>query len=172
MPITKPTLPPKDGYVEVEIDGIRTYKNVNTGILIENEGKKTLEEAKTEKILKSKENLTSYLETHPFQWTDGNYYSITAEKQSQLTSKIMAATMAQTLSQPYTLTWNSTGKICQEWTLTNLSALAFAIDQRVTSLVSYQQTQEVAIRNAKTQEALDAIIIDYDSVSVNDETTE
>jgi len=35
--ITKPQLPPKAGYVEVEVDGRRTYKNVVTGILIDNE---------------------------------------------------------------------------------------------------------------------------------------
>ena len=60
--------------------------------------------------------------------------------------------MAQTLSTEYTLTWNSTGEVCREWTLQDLSALAFAIDARVTSLVSYQQTQEVAMRNAATEE--------------------
>ena len=35
--ITNPMLPPKTGYVEVEIDGKRTYKNTRTGILIGNE---------------------------------------------------------------------------------------------------------------------------------------
>ena len=35
--IKKPMLPPKKGYVEVEIDGKRTYRNVETGELIENE---------------------------------------------------------------------------------------------------------------------------------------
>ena len=123
-----------------------------------------LEEAKADKIAKSKTDLADYLETHPLQWTDGEYYSITAEKQQQLTSKIMAATMAQTLSASYTLTWNSTGEVCREWTLQDLSALAFAIDARVTSLVSYQQTQEVAMRNAATEEELNAIVVDYDSV--------
>ena len=116
------------------------------------------------RISQSKEDLASYLETHPISWTDGEQYSITAEKQAQLTSKIMAATMAQTLSQPYTLTWNSTGQVCREWTLQDLSALAFAIDARVTALVSYQQTQEVAMRSAATREELDAIVVDYDSV--------
>lgn len=38
MAISRPTLPPKAGYVEVEVDGgRRTYKNVKTGTLIENE---------------------------------------------------------------------------------------------------------------------------------------
>ena len=35
--ITAPNLPPKAGYVEVEVDGRRTYRNVNTGVLIEDE---------------------------------------------------------------------------------------------------------------------------------------
>lgn len=35
--ITKPQLPPKAGYVEVEVDGIRTYKNARTGVLIGDE---------------------------------------------------------------------------------------------------------------------------------------
>lgn len=116
------------------------------------------------RIAQSKADLATYLETHPITWTDGEQYSITAEKQAQLTSKIMAATMAQTLSQPYTLTWNSTGEVCREWTLQDLSALAFAIDARVTALVSYQQTQEVAMRNAASREELDAIVVDYDAV--------
>ena len=116
------------------------------------------------RIAQSKADLATYLETHPITWTDGEQYSITAEKQAQLTSKIMAATMAQTLSQPYTLTWNSTGQVCREWTLQDLSALAFAIDSRVTALVSYQQTQEVAMRSAATREELDAIVVNYDSV--------
>lgn len=122
------------------------------------------EENKTARIEQSKTDLASYLATHPLLWTDGQYYSITAEKQAQLTSKIMAATMASQTSTPYTLTWNSTGETCTEWTLSDLSALAFAIDARVTALVSYQQTQEVAMRNAATQDELDAIVVDYDTV--------
>lgn len=124
-----------------------------------------LEAAKASRIAQSKADLETYLAEHPLQWTDGEYYSITAEKQNQLTSKIMAATMAQTLSTDYTLTWNSTGEVCKEWTLQDLSALAFAIDARVTKLVSYQQAQEVAMRNAETLDELNAIEVDYDAVS-------
>lgn len=124
-----------------------------------------LEPIKAERIAQSKADLEIYLAEHPLQWTDGEYYSITAEKQNQLTSKIMAATMAQTLSADYTLTWNSTGEVCKEWTLQDLSALAFAIDARVTKLVGYQQAQEVAMRNAETLDELNAIEVDYDAVS-------
>lgn len=132
---------------------------------IMNDGKsRTLQKLKDARIAQSKADLEIYLAEHPLQWTDGEYYSITAEKQNQLTSKIMAATMAQTLSTDYTLTWNSTGEVCKEWTLQDLSALAFAIDARVTKLVGYQQAQEVAMRNAETLDELNAITVDYGSV--------
>lgn len=123
-----------------------------------------LEENKKNKIEDSKKQLETYLLNNPIQWTDGLYYSITQEKQNQLTSKILSATLAKTMSQPYNLTWNSTGEICKTWELEELSALAFAIDERVTKLVTYQQTQEVAIRNCNSQEELNLIVIDYDSV--------
>ena len=119
---------------------------------------------KVERIAESKAQLSDYLLCHPMQWTDGQRYAITAEKQQQLTSKIMSATLAAQTGTPYALTWNATGEECQAWTLENLTALAFAIDARVTSLVSYQQAQEVAMRDAPTLEALEAIPVDYDSV--------
>ena len=35
MAISKPQLPPKQGYVEVEIDGTRKYKNIATGNIVD-----------------------------------------------------------------------------------------------------------------------------------------
>lgn len=157
-------------YTETAYEG--AVKDAYNGeVTIEDvEDTRPLHEIKSERIEQSKSDLAFYLKSHPLQWTDGEYYSITAEKQQQLTSKLMAATMAQSLSEDYNLTWNSTGEVCKEWTLQDLSALAFAIDSRVTALVSYQQTQEVAMRNAATQEELDAIVVDYDTVPMPEVT--
>ena len=119
---------------------------------------------KKERIAESKQQLADYLLAHPLQWTDGQYYAITAEKQQQLTGKIMSATLAAQTGTPYALTWNATGQECQSWTLDNLTAPAFAIDARVTGLVSYQQAQEVSMQAAATLEELEAIPVDYDSV--------
>lgn len=126
------------------------------------------DEAKAERIAQSKADLAVYLESHPLQWTDGKYYSITSEKQQWLTSKLFAATAAKQEGKPYNLTWNDTGDVCQEWDLDDLWVLAYAIDARVTALVTYQQTQEKAMRDATTQEALDSIVVDYDSVGVQE----
>ena len=155
------TTDPEDG---VTVTAVETHQEALEAYLAINPDPDTLGQAREEKIARSKTDLAAYLEAHPLLWTDGEYYAITAEKQAQLTSKIMAATMAQTMSQPYDLTWNSTGEVCKAWTLPDLAALAFAIDARVTALVTYQQTQEVAMKNAETMEALEAVVVDYDSV--------
>lgn len=126
-----------------------------------------LVEGKAARVAQSKADLETYLNTHPITWTDGQQYSITRDKQQQLTSKILSATIAQQTSTPYTLTWNSTGAECTAWELPELMALAFAIDARVTALVSYQQAQEIAINAAQTQEDLDAIVVDYDTVEAS-----
>lgn len=119
-----------------------------------------LAEAKAARIAQSKADLAAYLECHPLQWTDGEYYSITAEKQAQLTSTLVCA---QADGQPPE--WNSTGGVCREWDVQELTALGVAIKDRVKALVKYQQTQEVTMRNAVTPEELEAIVVDYDSVS-------
>ena len=125
---------------------------------------RTLEEEKAARIAQSKADLDAYLLAHPLTWTDGNQYAITREKQQQLTAKILSATLAAQTATPYALTWNATGQACAPWTLENLAALAFAIDARVTALVSYQQAREVAMREASTMEELNAIEVDYDTV--------
>lgn len=111
------------------------------------------------RIAQSKADLATYLETHPITWTDGEQYSITAERQAQLTGTVVAA---QADGQPPE--WNSTGGVCREWDVAELTALAVAIKNRVKALVKYQQTQEVAMRNAASREELDAIVVDYDAV--------
>lgn len=115
-------------------------------------------------IQKSKYDLEFYLQSHPIQWTDGKFYSITREKQQQLTSKLFAASAAKQAGTEYELKWNSTGDECVEWTLEELFQLAFYIDSRVTALVSYQQALEKQINACQTAEEIEVIAIDYDSV--------
>lgn len=123
-----------------------------------------LHEIKSECIAQSKTDLQRYLETHPVLWTDGKYYSITSEKQQWLTSKLFSAMMAKQSGQPYTLTWNDTEEVCTEWDLDELWKLARVIEERVTKLVTYQQTKEVEIRKCETKEELELIEINYDNV--------
>lgn len=156
-----------NGFVNLTIEG-ETVTNIEPNLEAWEAWKASLpdplDDMKEQKIIKSKTDLQTYLAEHPLQWTDGKYYTITAEKQQQLTSKLLSATFAQQAQQPYNLTWNDTEQICEPWTLENLTALAFAIDARVTALVTYQQEKERLIRDAETLETLESIVVNYDEV--------
>ena len=124
-----------------------------------------LDALKAERVAQSKAALAEHLESHPLTWTDGNQYSVTAEKQSLLTSQIALYQTAASAGQPYTLRWNTTGGVCTEWTISDLSALALAIGAYVQPLVSYQQAKEVEIRACETAAALSAIEVDYETLA-------
>ena len=118
-----------------------------------------LENLKTQRIVDSKTALAEYLETHPIQWTDGEYYSITQEKQNQLTSTLVSAQIDGESPE-----WNSTGLVCKQWNIEDLAALGVAIKNRVKKLVKYQQSKEIEINAAETLDELNSIVVDYDSV--------
>ena len=69
---------------------------------------------KETKIKESKMCLSEYLASHPIQWTDGKYYSVTSEKQALLTSNLALYQISTAAGQPFKLTWNSTGDECTE----------------------------------------------------------
>ena len=124
---------------------------------------------KTARVAESKTALAEYLAAHPLMWSDGQQYSVTAEKQSLLTAQIALYQMAASAGQPYELHWNPTGGECTVWTIEELSALALAIGAYVQPLVSYQQAKEVEIMACETLEAVNAVEVDYDAVHSGEE---
>ena len=141
--------------LHIRLDGTQVLEEKN----IENEIAAELIATKAERIAQSKAELAAYLEANPLTWTDGEQYSITQEKQNQLTSTLAAA---QIDGEPPE--WNTTGGQCRAWDVAELSSLAVAIKNRVKALVKYQQAQEIAMNAATTLDELNAIVVDYDSV--------
>ena len=123
-----------------------------------------VKESTQQKITESKATLSEYLASHPLQWSDGKYYSVTSEKQALLTSNLALYQISASAGQPFKLTWNSTGDECVEWAYEELAALALAIGTYVKPFVSHQQELELAIKACTTTEELDAIEINYDPV--------
>ena len=123
-----------------------------------------LEPQKEYKISESKITLSEYLASHPLQWTDGKYYSVTSEKQALLTSNLSLYQLAVSNGQTFQLKWNTTGNECTEWEYEDLAALAMAIGIYVQPFVARQQELEIAIKACTTMEELDAIEINYDPV--------
>ncbi len=141
------------------VDGFPRYKLVE-GKAVERTEQELdadrLPNAKTEKIKKSKADLEAYLLSHPLTWTDGEQYSMTEEKQNQLTSTLMAAQLDGKKPE-----WNTSGGVCKEWELSELSSLAIAIKNCVKILVKYQQSKEIEIQASTTIAEVEQIEIDY-----------
>ena len=123
---------------------------------------KTLEEYKEEKIVLSKLMLSEWLANNPMMYSDGNYYSVTEEKQSLLNSNLASYERATAAGIPYPLKWNSTGAECTEWNYTDLTALSLSIAAYVAPKVSTQQAVEVQIRACETKEEVDNVVISYE----------
>lgn len=123
-----------------------------------------LDETKNNKIVESKQLLAKWLEGNPLfskvHSPNGEYYTVTDEKQSLLSRNLMLAQ----LSQSATTTWNSTSNICEEWTIIELSQLALEIEAYVRPRIVKQQHYEVMINYCTTKEELDTITFDYEVI--------
>lgn len=116
-----------------------------------------LDKLKNEKIAESKTLLAEYLSSHPLfskaKYEEGRYYTVTEEKQRQLTSKMAMYNIysQQSLSYPL-LKWNDVGNICEDWTVEELTKLAMEIDAYVTPLVEKQQAYEKMVQKVSNIE--------------------
>ena len=131
----------------------------------------TIKVLKGDLILKSKENLAKYLQTHPLKSychnkAEGGYYNCTQEKQNSLAGLLLSHTIATNLGQEDVLTWNETEEMCEVYTLEELSQLALEMKEYVKPLVSMQQYIEATIRASNTQQELKSINIEFTDEAV------
>ena len=131
----------------------------------------TIKVLKEDLILKSKENLEKYLQTHPLKSychnkTEGGYYNCTQEKQNSLAGLLLSHTIATNLGQEDVLTWNETEEMCEVYTLEELSQLALEMKEYVKPLVSMQQYIEATIRTLNTQQELKSINVEFTDEAV------
>lgn len=138
-------------------------ENGNIVDIIPKENLIDLDEYKQNKILQSKQQLAEFLENNPLLY-NGEFYSVAQEKQSLLTSAIAAYQLKVQAGIPATLKWNTTGDICREFTLEEITGLVVAITEYVQPRVERQQELEVQIKNCENIEELDSIVIDYEEV--------
>lgn len=121
-----------------------------------------LDALKVDKITESKMMLAEWLETHPYQYTDGKYYSVTEEKQALLNGNLASYERATQAGIPYPLKWNSTGDECLDWSYEDLVTLSLSIAGYVAPKVSMQQAYELQIKACGTVEEVNEIVISYD----------
>ena len=121
-----------------------------------------IEGAKAYKVAESKDKLAEWLANNPMLYTDGKYYSVTAEKQSLLNGNLASYERAKAINVEYPLKWNSTGSECTPWYYSDLLTLSLTIAGYVAPKVSKQQAIELQIKACTTVDELNEIVIDYD----------
>ena len=123
---------------------------------------------KENKVQESKEQLATWLANNPMlseiHNPEGEYYTVTQEKQAQLTQLLMLYSISVQAGGEMQLTWNSTGGVCEEWTYEQLSTLSFQIAGYVLPRVKKQQEYEIRINTCTTQEEVEQIEIEYDTI--------
>lgn len=150
--------------VTVDEDGVVTDVIVNQDVLSAYDAEHLVNEVETlreQRIADSKADLAAWLAENPMTWTDGKKYSVTSEKQAQLTSALAVQQVAQSAGVERELRWNSTGDECTVWQYADLCALALAIAAYVEPRVSIQQAAEVDLRNAATVEEVLSVAWNY-----------
>jgi len=120
----------------------------------EEELRQIFEQSKTAKIAESKRKLAEYLEENPLQ-SDCHggkvgTYSVTKEKQTLMANQYSSYMIEKQVLGSAKLTWNETGKSCEEWTEEEFVALILAVKAYVYPHVSRQQ----AYRNIWRQKTL------------------
>lgn len=98
----------------------------------------TLTPLKEAKVTESKIILAEWLKNNPMLYTDGKYYSVTAEKQSLLNGNLASYERAKMAGIDYPLKWNSTGAECEPWNYNDLTSLSLAIAEYVAPKVAMQ----------------------------------
>ena len=151
-------------YIPDEVMACPAKWKFEGGEFIPNEGYSdySFGELKAEKIAESKAALAEWLETHPYQHTDGKLYACTEEKQALLNGNLASFERAKAAGIEYPLKWNSTGDECVAWEYSDLLVLSLSIAGYVAPRVSRQQAIELEIKACTTVEELESIVIDYE----------
>ena len=128
MPLIKPTLPPIEGYVEIEVNGKRTYRNIKTGLTIEQEqalayktDEKIFQEAQSTKISElstaCNQTITAGMDVETTEGTE--HFSLEETDQINLTAALSAVEQG-TKGYPY----HADKKLCRMFTAVEIKSIA------------------------------------------------
>jgi len=146
-------------------DSINNYELIDKPTPIEPVDEE-LEKVKEAKISQTKALLKQFLESVKLPSKAHNntlgYYSVTEEKQSLLMGNFFAYQLEKQINPEAKLTWNESGKSCEEWTEEEVTQLMLEIKNFVKPVVAYQQNLEEQINACETISEVEGIVIDYE----------
>lgn len=141
-----------------------------------------LEETKGAKQAENNAVFAKWLDDNPLTWTDGKQYGVTmADQQAialNLTSYQIQAQAASTLSEEdqamiaatTPLEWHAIHEACAPWTFEDLTALSIAIRKHIYPAYTLNQTYKSQIYACESRKDIEAINLDYSSLTPKKET--
>lgn len=155
---------------------------------------RALEETKAAKQNENNSIFASWLEEHPMTWTDGKVYGVTLADQQEISLNLVSYQLAVTAAvelyksehpeataeelaqveaqakQTATLEWHAIHEACVPWTEAQLTALSLAIRQYIYPGYTLNQSYKVQIYACETRGDVEAINLDYSSLTPAKET--
>lgn len=147
----KPIAP--EGYV---------YNDYTGEIILESNYPVVLEKAQMEKQEENKVLFAEFLTNHPLLYSDGKYYGVTMEDQTEISLNLnqYQLQVAAGIENPV-LEWHAVHEGCQSWTVEDLTALAVSISNYIYPWFRKMQAYKTSIFAASSKEEIDAIELVY-----------
>ena len=158
------------GFVVIEDDGKRVTacrwdEEAYQAWAAEHPAPDPLPAAQAERQEENKAALATWLAAHPLTWSDGKQYGVEEQDQNEMALNLMQYQAAALAQQPAPLEWHAQKEACRTFEQEEYLGLSMAISAYVYPYRRYQEQVKEAIYSAKTVEEVQAVVIDYESVS-------
>lgn len=158
------------GFVTIEDDGERVTdcrwdEEAYQAWVAEHPEPDPLPPAQAARQEENKAALAAWLAAHPLTWTDGKQYGVEEQDQNEMALNLMQYQAAALAEQPAPLEWHAQKEACRTFEQEEYLGLSMAISAYVYPYRRYQEQVKEAIYSAKTVEEVQAVVIDYESVS-------
>ena len=158
------------GFVVIEDDGKRVTacrwdEEAYQAWVEEHPAPDLLAPAQAARQEENKAALAAWLAAHPLTWTDGKQYGVEEQDQNEMALNLMQYQAAVLAGQDAPLEWHAQKEACRTFEQEEYLGLSMAISAYVYPYRRYQEQVKQAIYSAKTVEEVQAVVIDYESVS-------